>query len=203
MRIEAVIGPVGPMADGTFVTPRLGKFLEQMVSELNPRYYEQAYRGRVFSASSAAGTSSAGLATTYTGGVCVSNPVGSLVNLVPIKISAALVVVSAALTAAGVITGYAAGGVTVHTTALVPVSGAIGAAIVPVAKVDQACTLVGTPGWEEFFATTGITVGAYAAVFDPEGSIIVPPGGYVATGTTIASPAAGAMSTISWMEVPV
>src|SRR5438128_1559135 len=125
MKIEGQVGPQ-IVQDGAFSELRLGRTAEQLVQELHGRYYEQVYRQGVFVASNAASTSSAGLATTYTGGVCISNPAGNTKNLVILKVSIALVVISAAVTTAGLIGGYASGGVTVHTTALVPFSTLIG-----------------------------------------------------------------------------
>lgn len=202
MKIEGVAGP-NAVADGTLSAVRLGKSLEQMVSELQPRYFEQAYRGNVFSASSAAGTSSAGLAATFTGGICLSNPAGSNKLLVPLKCTSTLIVVSAAVTSAGLIVGYSQAGVVTHTTALVPFSNYLGSGVSPVGKVDQAATLVGTPAWLDFIASTGVTAGVWGATLDLEGDLVIPPGGYVAIGTTIASPATAHIAGISWIEVPV
>lgn len=201
-----VRGQVGPqiLNDGVEQAVRLGKNAEQLVQELHGRYYEQAYRGAIYTASNAASTSSAGLAATYTGGVCISNPAGSKVNLVVLKASMALVVISAAVTTAGIITGWSQAGVVTHTTALVPFSNLLGSQIVPVGKADQACTIVGTPAWAlAGIASTGIAAGVFGVTVDLEGSIVVAPGGYVATATQIASPALGVLASISWEEVPV
>lgn len=201
--LQGQTGP-GTYGDGSAATLRLGKSGELIVQELHGRYYEQTYRGNVFVASNAASTSSAGLAATYTGGVCLSNPAGSTKNLVVLKVSAALVVISAAVTTAGVIIGYASGGITAHTTPLTPSSTLLGSQASAVGKVDQATTLVGTPAWFNVgLGATPATIGAYAGTVDFEGKLIITPGGYVATGTSIASPAAGVLATISWEEVPV
>lgn len=201
-----VRGQVGPqtLSDGTEQAIRISKTGEQIVSELHGRYYEQVYRGGVFVAVNAASTSSAALATTYTGGVCVSNPTGSKVNLVILKVSGALVVISAAVTTFGLAGGWLSTGVTAHTTALVPFSTLIGTGPAPTAKADQATTLVGTPTWiYPGIASTGIAAGVFAVTIDCEGSVIVPPGGYVCTATNIASPASGFLAGISWEEVPI
>lgn len=202
-----LVGAVGvaTAADGATPPVRMGKGGEIDVSELQARYYEQTYRGNVWTASNAASTSSAGLATTYTGGVCVSNPAGSTRNLVILKASMALTVISAAVTTGGLIAGWSQAGVVTHTTALTPLSNLIGSQGVSVAKADQAATLVGTPYWiaPGCFGATPQAVGAFADVIDFEGSIIVGPGGYVATGTSIASPALAVLASISWVEQPV
>jgi hypothetical protein len=76
---------VGPqqLSDGVSALPRLGKLGDQIVTELHPRYYEQTYRGAMFSAANqSAQAVSVALATTYTG-LCLYNPVNSGKNLSP------------------------------------------------------------------------------------------------------------------------
>jgi hypothetical protein len=63
--------------------------------------------------------------------------------------------------------------------------------------------LVGAPAFVRAFGqTTGATANAAAAA-NIEGGIIIPPGGYVAIGTNIASPAAGVIASMTWEEEPV
>ena len=74
-------------------------------------------------------TTSAALATTYVG-LCLSNPAGNAsggkpINLLVRRVSGVVIVAPAAVLAFNLITGYAAGGVTVHTTALTPFSAQI------------------------------------------------------------------------------
>src|SRR2546421_6056126 len=113
-------GQVGPavLQDGTEQSWRLAKSGEGVVQELHGRYYEQSYRQGIFVAVNAASTSSAALSTTYTGGVCISNPAGNTKNLVILKVSGALVVISAAVPTFWLAGGLGGGGVTGHTTAL-------------------------------------------------------------------------------------
>lgn len=146
-------------------------------------------------------TTSVALAATYVG-LCLSNPAGSLVNLVLTRVTGLLNVAPAALTAFGLITGYAAGGITVHTTPLTPINSLINGAA-PVGKLDSAATLVGTPAWSRWL---GVTPGATSvSQFDTDlqGSIILPPGAYAAIGSLIAGPAAGLLGSFQWEEVPV
>jgi hypothetical protein len=78
--------------------------------------YQQAYGGFSFSGGNqVAATISVALTAVYTG-LCLSNPAGSGKNLV--VQSCALVLTSSAVLTSGLITGWAAGGVTVHTTSL-------------------------------------------------------------------------------------
>lgn len=203
MKIEGVVGPT-VITDGALAQVRLGRAGEQIVTELHGKYYEQNARGNIFFASNAASTSSAGLNATYTGGLCLSNPAGSNKVLVPVRVSIACTVITVGVTTAGLIAGWASTGVTAHTTALVPSSTAIGNQLPAVGKADQAATLVGTPAW---FATgvaaTAQAAGSFAAHIEMDGAVIILPGGYLATGTSIASPASAMLCSMSWVEVPI
>lgn len=140
-----------------------------------------------------------GLATTYTG-LCLSNPAGSGKDVVVKKITAGLNVVTAAPTVIGLIQGYSAAGVVTHTTPATVFNGLPGGSVAAaVAKLDKACTLVGTPAWREFLFGTAIAAGAGQASrqFD---NLVIPPGGYIALGTNIASPAAGLVASFEWTE---
>src|SRR3954465_13721139 len=85
--------------DGLIVKARAGKQGEQIVSELHGRYYEQTYRGNMFSVQTQGTgvTTTAALATTFTG-LAVGNPAGSGVNLVLNKFTCAQFAVGAAAT---------------------------------------------------------------------------------------------------------
>src|SRR6266404_5040492 len=83
-------GQVGPqvLADGTTAVVRLDRSGAEVVQELHGRYYETAFRKSIFSVANATGTTtSVAFATTYTG-LCLSNPIGSTVNLVLNKVNA-------------------------------------------------------------------------------------------------------------------
>lgn len=151
-------------------------------------------------------TTSAGLATTYVG-LCLSNPAGNVnsagvpIRLIVRRVSGMTVVAPAALLGFNLITGYAAGGVTVHTTALTPFSALIGTGPTPTAKLDSACTLVGTPVWSMPLVEGLVSANLMSFNLDINGQIAIPPGGYIAIGTTIAGPAAGFQGGFSWEEV--
>ena len=180
----------------------LGKQSDLLVSSFHGAKYHQAYTGALFiAANSAAVTTSAGLATTYVG-LCLSNPASSGKNLIMRRVNGALLVVAAAETAFNLITGYAAGGITAHTTPLTPTSGIIGTAGSPVGLADSACTLVGTPAWTRPLAATQIAAGGAWFDTDLEGGMILPPGAYCAIGTNIASPASGFWGGVEWEEAP-
>jgi hypothetical protein len=170
-----------------------------------------AQAGSNFRGSNAAGAAlSAALATTYTG-LCLSNPAASTVNLVLKKVSGVIIVAPAAELAIGLITGWAAGGITAHTTPVTGiVSGYVGAAaasgsvVAPAsqAKLDAACTLVGTPVWDRWLAAGVASTNNVNFDADVDDDLVIPPGGYVAIGANAAGPAAGFLGTFQWEELP-
>lgn len=154
-------------------------------------------------------TLSAALALTYTG-LCLSNPAGSALNLVVHRIAGVITAAPAAFLGIGLIQGWSAAGVTAHTTPLnsnivnsyvgaAPAAGSI-LANAPVANVDAACTLVGTPAWDRWLVSNGASAGGFSLTTDIQDDLIVPPGGYIAIGATVAGPA-GSFFTIGWEEL--
>lgn len=168
------------------------------------KYYEGVYAAVCAIGANQVGvTTSAGLATTYTG-ICLSNPAASVKNLSVMRVSGALIVAPSTITGFNLITGFAAGGITVHTTPLTPFNAKLGVAMTGlVGLVDSACTLVGTPAHTRSVAQCSTATTAAQFDTDIDGSIIIPPGGYLAIGTTIASPASGFMGAIEWEENPI
>lgn len=180
---------------------RGGQQGDTIVSELHGRYYEQTYRGNMFSVQTqgTSVTTTAALATTFTG-LAVGNPSGSGVNLVFNKFNATQF-------AAGVAgTLGLMGGAGAITASLVPQSRVIGGAGVAKATATAAQTistpvLIVTFGSVGSVATTGY--GLEAGIFvDLEGSIIVPPGSFVATYTSTAQTSAFQFG-FAWEEVAV
>jgi hypothetical protein len=188
-------------SDGVVVKARAGKQGEQIASELHGRYYEQTYRRNVFSVNTqgTAITTTAALATTWTG-LGIANPAGSGVNLVLLQFSATQFAVGAAATigllgAAGVLTA-----------SLTPQSRVIASGEVSKARASASDTistplLITTFGSVGSLATTGY--GLQPGIFvDIGGSIIVPPGSFIATYTSIATTTALNFGYV-WEEVPV
>ena len=199
MLIQANTG-VQNNPDGQPVILRADKQGEVMVSELHGRYYEQTYRGNMFSvANQAAVTTTAGLATTFTG-LAIGNPVGSGVNLVLNLFTVGQVAVAVAGTVG--IMG-AAGPIT---ASLTPISRMIGSGTVSKATATAGQT-ISTPlliaglGTVGSLATTGDAL-AQGIVVDFGGSVIVPPGSFVASYTTAACTSAFVFG-FSWEEVAI
>jgi len=174
------------------------------VSGVNGGKYALNYLGLLFSGANQTGQiTTAALTAVYTG-LCLSNPAGNTKNLILRKVQGMLGVAPAAITPIGLITGFAAGGITVHTTLVTPLSGLVGsAAVAATGKLDSACTLVGTPVWQRWFSAGPTATSGSSFVEDMESGIIIPPGGYAAIGTLIASPAAGLLASMEWNELPL
>ena len=203
MRIEGTVGPT-VNSDGSIQEIRLDRQGAQVVSELGPRYQEQALRGNSYIASNVGAQAvSVGLATTYTG-LCLSNPAGSGKNLVLKTVSYALTVAPAAIASIHLIGGYSATQVT-HTTPLAAPgiqSALLSSSSSSVAKVDSAATIP-TPGYL-MSLMGGFTAAALPAppntVFAIEGQIVIPPNGFVAIGALTAVTGIGGFT---WDEIPV
>jgi hypothetical protein len=188
-------------AGGSIVPIRLGQLADQIVSQLQPRKYEQTYRGNRFSvANQAAVTTTAALATTFTG-LVVGNPSGSPVNLVIENFAAAQFAVGAA-GAIGIMGGASTTAITGTLTVQNRKMG--GSAGFGVASAGQT---IGTPILLDVFggvgsvATTGYGVESGIYV-DLEGSLIVPPGYFVASYTTVVTTTA-LLFKFGWSEVPL
>lgn len=187
---------------GTTQPNRAGQLGDLIVSQLQPRYYEQTYRGNRFVvANQAAVTTTAALATTYTG-LVLGNPSTSSVNLVLDKFCCAQFAAGAA-GAVGVMTGTI--GTNTITDTLVPRNRKVGG--LRSVATSNAGQTISTPVLEQVFgslgsvATTGygLTPGV---VVDLEGSLIIPPGYFVAAYTTVVTTSALIFS-FEWTEVPV
>lgn len=166
--------------------------------------YQPAFAGVLFTAANPTPvTLSAGLATTYVG-LCVSNPAASTKNLLLRRVSGVVMVAPAAFLAFGLITGFLAAGITVHTTPITPKASKLGGAA-GLGLADSACTLVGTganaPLWARWFSASNVTANGTQFNEDLAGGILIPPGGYAAIGANVAGPAAGFLGSIEWAEV--
>ena len=206
-------GQVGPLAttsgisDGTAATLRLGKLGDLIKSDLNPKYYELAYRRALFNGGIVGQVTSAALSTTYTG-LCLSNPIGSTVNLVIVKVGYSFSVAFAAAAAIGLMTGFNSGTNVTHTTPVTPRSQFFGVGPSGQGLLDSAATLPTAPTINTILGV-GLT-GAITTVpsipnslVDIGGSIVLPPGAYCAIYTSTASGAAGGNFSFTWAEIPV
>jgi len=197
-----IAGQTGPqiLQDGTTQPIRQGKSGDVIVQELHGRYFEQVYRGNVYSAANqAAQAISVALNTTYTG-LMLYNPIGSNVVLSILKVKFALSVAPAAISCLGLISGFQTAAPS-GLTSLTPVNNQVGNAQTGVAQVYSAATIA-TPIWRQMLED-GFTAGALKSPTGPvdlEGMIIVKPGGFVAIGALTAVTGIGS---IAWEEIPL
>lgn len=176
----------------------------ELTSARHGKYFQASYGGLTGRANNQAGvTTSVALATTCVG-FTLSNPAGSGKILVPQKASFLVSVAAAAAQQVGLYGGFAAGGITAHTTPLTILDNYLGGSVADlVAKADAACTLVGTPAWLKWLAEAPATATLFSGDFDLEGEFIIPPGGYIGIGTLIAGGASGFFGGMSWEELPI
>lgn len=181
---------------GTFTYNRLG--IEEGLQEATARFLTFAGANQ----GPGGTTTTVGLATTYTG-LVLSNPAGSGKYLALYEVGVSVVGAPAALSTLGLMGGYVAAGLVTHTTPLVPYGNVMGVDgsvtgiggngnSASIAKIDAAATLPSTPVLLRSFGTIPIT-GATAQVvnppfsgvnYNPRGSLIIEPGGYVALYTS-------------------
>lgn len=210
MLSEIRIGPLQG-GDGTVNPIRGAKDGSLIVASGRGDYEEATLRGTVFQAANqgpGGTTTTVALATTYTG-LVISNPAGSSVNLVMLQCGVGVVGAPAALSTIGLLAGFAAAGVVTHTTPLVPLSGFLNTTVATgQGKADAAATLAGTPILWMPLGVTPIT-GATAQpinptvvlnVYDFKGSLVLPPGAYVAIYTSTVLSIIGGFT---WREVPI
>lgn len=193
-------------ADGSVNPQRADRTGSLITADGHARYMEAVFRRTVYNGGIVSQTTTVGLATTYTG-LVLSNPVGSPVNLVLNKCGYAFTVAFAAVAAIGLMTGFNASTNVTHTTPVTPRSQFFNSAGGGVGLLDSAATLPTAPTVNTFFDSATTATAAVPplphGIVDMEGSIIIPPGGYVAFFTSAASGAAGGFFSFSWEEVPI
>jgi len=223
-----VTGQAGPQAisDGVTTQPlRQGKTAELIVSELHGRFYEQAYRGNLFSGGLAALTSISNVTfTTGTlGATCtpiagVWNPLGSGKNLSILQATLAAIMTALQATGGGPYAWAAAVGQNAITTGAAPVNRATLQKAGSVAKdmsglaltglvgnltVLHGSSLVGGSGYNIALLATaaGFQTHEESSVENLDGSFIVPPGGVLALLASTTPVAHSALSALLWDEV--
>ena len=230
MLIQGQVGPTSTQSvqPGSNPTVRMGQLGDVIVSELHGRFYEQNYRGGLFSGGISALTSiSAATFTTATTGATatpilgIHNPVGSTVNCVVLQATLGITITAATSTGAGPfvwmtgqntalnIAGVASG----FNRKTLQAAGAqaqyfTGAAITNFTGTLAArfgSSLGGGSSTNASFVGTAAGPAAQLAAFTEnlDGSIIVPPGFVLALMATTTPVAHSAVSNILWEEVPI
>lgn len=201
-QVTGQVGPLGPVTSGSPATPiRQGNLGDVIVTELNGKYFEQALRGNLFYAvNSAAQALSLSNTTTYTG-LTVANPTGSGKYLHVVKAGWATTVAITGVGAVVLGTGATVAQTTGNSTGPVPTLLSAGAA--SVAKVGASCTYGANPAILRplvgiHWITGGTSTGAFQAMEDIAGEVIINPGQQVSF-VSITTANTG-IAYISWIE---
>ncbi len=221
-------GSVGPdvLQDGAPAAVRLGKGAEQIVGQLHGRFYEQNYRGNVFSdgigltainnVTYTTGTTDA----TLTPIVGLWNPSTSTVNCSIIRATVGLVLTALAATGPGGFSWVISLGNSAITAGSTPLNRktlALGGAqakgfanVAPTGKTNATVTRFGSAigggsGENVAFTATAVAMQTMALAFNEqfEGDFIVPPGAFVALLANTTPVAHSVWSSLVWEEVPL
>lgn len=210
--LQNVVGPISSASANAIVNGRSGQLGDAIVSELHGRYYETTYRGNGFLLS----VSAAAAITAYTGGaagtpmLALFNPAGSGRNAVILKASVGNVVAASAA-------GTAAFGLYFGTTAAITQattttpwsmltqlqSGSVMTGFRNVALTSSSAANNVIPVASYYWATAAGAALVTGGPIDLEGSLIIPPGSYVALGGSSALTSATWIGSLQWEEVPV
>jgi hypothetical protein len=213
MLIYTQVGPLpvtASISSGTQVPFRSGNLGDLIVSALHGRYTETNYRRSLFIATSnnsIATNTTAGVATTYSG-LCLSNPIGTPINIVLNKVGFSFANQWGSAASIGLMTGYNSGTNVTHSANAYVKSAFTGIGAAPQGLADWSAVLPTAPTVSHIFGTgltgtTAVIPEMGAQMIDLEGSVILPPGAYAAIFTSVASPAYSGFFSFSWEEVPV
>ena len=210
--IQNVVGPIASSTANAVVNGRSGQLGDAIVSQLHPRYYETNYRNNLFGLS----VSTAAAVTAYAGGaagtpmLCVFNPTGSGKNAVILKANVGSVV---AASAAGTVSFGLWFGTTAAITQATVVtpwsmstqlqSGSVMTGFRNVALTSGSAASNVIPVVSYYWATAAGVGQVTGEPVDLEGSLIIPPGCYVALGGSSALTSATWIGSLQWEEVPV
>lgn len=224
MIIQGQPGPINQSSGNPNI--RMGNLGDLIVSELHGRFYEQVYRGNVYSAGSSVTALSANtitLTATTTPIVGVWNPSTSLVNLVILQaeitafintfttpVGAGAFVWATSISNAAISTGVAP----FNRKTLANTGSQAKAFNGGVALTGLSNNLVILEGGD-FTSPTGQTygtivaptagtsLGSFGGVQNFDGGLIVPPGGVLALLNTTSTTTMSATSRLMWEEVPL
>lgn len=227
MLIQGQVGaPAQSNSPGANPAIRQGQLGDVIVSELHGRFYEQVYRGAVYSTGAtltalvSANATATGLSATAQPIVGVYNPANSPVNLVLLQASIQLAANNLTSGAApGALVWVYSVGNNVISTGGTPFNRKTLAAAGSYAKTYNISTaLTGLTNnlavfeGAQFQNVTGLTyttlgstalLPSYGGVQNFDGSIIIPPGAVFALMNTVSSTVFSASTNLMWEEVPV
>jgi len=221
MLLQSIVGPQSAqsLAPGSAATARAGQLNDIIVSELHGKFYEQNYRGNLFSVGMGVTALSANtitLTAATTPIIGVWNPSTSTVNLVIAKAKLQVAVTAASAVAPGGFVWATSIGNTAISTGLTPINRKTLAAAGSQAKgfnITTALTGLTNNLVVMEASAFGTLVAAQPSTVAPlisapaqeefDGSLIVPPGGVLALLNTVSSVTVSVAAGLSWEEVPV
>lgn len=211
--------PAQSLSPGANPNIRQGQLADLIVSELHGRYYEQAYRGNLYSVgmtSTALSANTISLTATTTPIIGVWNPLTSNVNLVLLKAKCIITAAGNSAVAPGAFMWATSVGNSSITTGLNPLNRKTLAAAGSQAKgfnISTALTGLTNPLVLQHAAAFGTLVAAQGATASPiisgdgieefDGALIVPPGGVLALLNTVSTTTISVSSLLMWEEVPL
>lgn len=210
--LQSIVGQPSSAGANAIVNGRSGQLGDAIVSELHGRYYETTYRGNSFLLS----VSTAAAVTAYTGAaagtpmIALFNPVGSGRNAVINKASVGNVVAASAAGTVhfGLYFGTTAAITQATTTAPWNMgtqlqSGSVMTGFRNVALTSGSAASNIIPMASYYWATAAGAALVTGGPIDLEGSVIIPPGAYIALGGSAALTSATWVGSLQWEEVPV
>lgn len=226
MRISGHIGPTSA-GDGVEMDVRMGRQGDTIVSELHGRFYEQTFRGSIFTGGMSALTSisNATFTVATTGATATPvlglwNPLTSGTNAVILQAQLTVILTALQATGTGGFVWMVSTGNNAITTGAAPfnaktlaASGSVMKNMSGVALTGMTGTLVAMKGsmlagGSAYNASLLGTAAGFGTILagsteNIDGSIIVPPGGVLALMATGTAVAHSAVSGLTWEEVPV
>jgi hypothetical protein len=206
--LQGQVGIQNAAEGGNPITVRMGRGGDVLTSQLHGDYREAAFRRAIFVGSNGATptVTTVALATTYTG-LALINPAASTVNLSVLKVGLSFLVVFPAVSTLGIMTGHSPLGTTTFTAAATDGLNSVFPGQRGQGRAALSATLVGTPQLHTVVGSglTGAvtTVPTQFALYDLEGSLEIPPGGYAAIYTSTVCGAASMCASFMWEECPI
>lgn len=174
-----------------------------VVTELNPRYYQNVYAGLTFFGANTANQALSVVSATYTG-LAIANPAGSGKNLAIIDVQFALSVAQTGLGAIVLATAPTVALTVGSSTG--PLSCLVGTGTASVAKVGASATLGAAPTIMRALAgsvwITANTTTFLAPIKDEIGGLIVLPPGQLICIEAVTTAVTG-IASMSWLELPI
>lgn len=214
MQVQGIVGPSAAQSiqPGTPANIRLGQLGDTIMSQLHSDYYEGSYRKTRFGGAQQAVIATptiAGVAVSITGALVLFNPPGNSFNVSVEKFGIGFVLAPAAPLVFGLATGFSTTALSGTLTSVTPKSKFIGSGVNPTAGlvVSAAVTLPVAATVDQVLGQldTGAvtTVTSSAQLFDIEGAIVLPPGGFCHVWTSAVLLASAHIASFQWEEIPI